>query len=132
MADTIDVTERIEERDKPKPPAWPKPGTPEFEERLARMRAGHAARKAKLAAQQQSAPPPAEAELIDVGEPKRVRMEHEPPASKPKPKGKRRSEGAFEEPQVRQYLTLALDWLKSQPGHEHWGRDVDEVKLVTV
>lgn len=131
MAD-IDVTERIEARDKPKPPAWPKSGTPEFEARLAKMRAGHAARRARLEAQKRQPDPEAPPELIDVGEPAQVRMEADPkPAPKGKP-GRPRKAEEFDEPTIREYVTLGLDCLASLPGHEHWHRDQEQVKLISV
>lgn len=132
MAEAIDVTERIEARDKPKPPAWPKQGTPEFEARIAAMRAGHAKRAQKQQAKaQRPAPAP---EVIDVGEPRAVRMEPDPrPAEKAPAKGGRSRKGdEFEEAQVREYIQLGLDCLASLPGHEHWHRDDEQVRMISV
>src|SRR5690348_18177763 len=41
MSETVSIAERIEQRDRPRPPGWPEPGTPEYAERIRRMREGH-------------------------------------------------------------------------------------------
>src|SRR5689334_2826086 len=96
---------------RPAPPAWPAKGTPEYEERIARMRAGHAARVQKAAQKQQqegrTAPPVAEPDLIDVGQPKAARMAPEPreePKGKAKGSSRKSSESEWEEAKVRDYL----------------------------
>src|SRR5689334_18759201 len=92
---------------RPAPPAWPEKGTPAYEERIARMRAGHAARVQKAAQKQQqearTAPPIAEPDLIDVGEPKAARMAPEPrqeAKGKPKASSRKSSESEWEEAKV--------------------------------
>lgn len=120
------------------PPAWPEKGTAAYEARLAQMRAGWA-KKRQQAAQakreaKKAAPPVAEAELIDTGQPEAVRMapeEREEPRTKAGSKGKTKS-GEFDEPTLREYLSLAVNGLATLQGHEHWGRSDEELAYVTV
>jgi len=120
---------------KPTPPPFPAKGTPAYEARLAAMRAGHAKRleKAKKAQQRPQAPPIAEADLIDVGDPKAVRMAPEP---RPDPKGGKsksgggKGKGEFDEAEVHRHIKLGLDMLAQMPGRGHWQTDDDEVELI--
>src|SRR5690348_1646851 len=93
---------------RPTPPAWPERGTPEYEARLAKMRAGHAARVQKAAqAKQQprTAPPVAEPDLIDVGDPNPARMAPEP-REKAKGKPAARGKGEFDQASVHKNIKL--------------------------
>jgi hypothetical protein len=122
---------------RPAPPAWPAKGTAEYDERIARMRAGHAARVQKAAQKQQearTAPPVGEPELIDVGEPSAARMAPEPRQdARGKPAAKKgKSEADLDEKKAREYLGMFCRWAATHPGHEHWHRDDDELEMVTV
>ena len=124
----------METAQKSSPPPWPARGTPEYEERLARMRAGHAARLQK-AQQAKAAAPPPPVDLIDVGDPEPARMAPEPRQEgkgKPAPARGKSKDSEIDEPKVREYLGLLCNYLGSQAGHEHWQRDDDELRMVTV
>jgi hypothetical protein len=119
---------------RPKPPAWPEKGTPEYEERLARMRQGHQKRTQKAAQKApavRTAPPVEEADLIDVGEPGNARMAPEPKADKPKAKGgTNRGNKEFDQQSVQDHIQMGLDILARMPGREHWHRDPDEIEIL--
>ena len=123
----------IETVEKPRPPAWPEKGTPEYEERLQKMRAGHAKRlqKAKKPAPTaRTAPPVEEADLIDVGDPGSARMAPDPKPEKGKPKAASRGKAEFDQGSIHKNLKLGLDILARMPSHEHWHRDDDEIELI--
>lgn len=120
------------------PPAWPEKGSPEYEERLAKMRAGWQKKRQAAAQQQRESKRAAftvDPDLIDTGEPEAVRMapeEREEPKSRGGAKGSKGKPGEFSEPTLREYLSLAVNGLATLEGHEHWARSDQELAYVTV
>jgi hypothetical protein len=120
---------------RPKPPAWPEKGTPEYDQRIAKMQAGHARRLAQGKKPSRNAPEPkpgafvGEADLIDVGDPNPARMAPEP-REKAKGKPASRGKGEFEQVQVHKNIKLGLDILARMPGRDHWHREDDEVEMI--
>lgn len=130
----VSIIDKIEARDRPKAPPWPKQGTPEFDERIARMREGQARRKAREASQKVSGDP--EPEPIDLGRPEPVAMpEREKKtahASTASAVGKRSGKGnGFDEKDVHAKISHFFGCLAALEGHEHWRRERDEISLLS-